>query len=175
MIVTIAVLTGLFLLVWLFVKLPKFGTQPTGRALAAIKNSTHYRKDKFQNLSFTPSLAEGVTYLKVMKEFFFGKRERVKPATALPSQKSNLVEIPTDKDVLVWFGHSSYFLQIDGKKILVDPVLNGSASPLKFTTRSFKGADVYTTDEIPEIDLLLITHDHWDHLDYDTLLQLRPK
>lgn len=40
---------------------------------------------------------------------------------------------------------------------------------------SFKGSDIYTTDEVPEIDILFITHDHWDHLDYKTLLQLKPK
>jgi L-ascorbate metabolism protein UlaG (beta-lactamase superfamily) len=58
---------------------------------------------------------------------------------------------------------------------LVDPVLSGTASPVKFTTRSFKGADVYTTDDIPPIDYLFITHDHWDHLDYETLVKLKPK
>ena len=66
-------------------------------------------------------------------------------------------------------------MQIDGKKILVDPVMSGAASPLSFTTKSFKGSDVYTTDDIPEIDYLFITHDHWDHLDYETILKLKPK
>ncbi|GAC1706341.1 MAG: hypothetical protein NVS9B7_15170 [Flavisolibacter sp.] len=76
---------------------------------------------------------------------------------------------------MVWFGHSSYFLQLDSKKILVDPIFSGSASPLKFTTRSFKGTDVYTAEEMPDIDLLILSHDHWDHLDYDTLQKLKPK
>jgi L-ascorbate metabolism protein UlaG (beta-lactamase superfamily) len=66
-------------------------------------------------------------------------------------------------------------MQIDGKRFLVDPVLNGSASPVKFTTRSFKGSDVYTTGAIPDIDYVFITHDHWDHLDHDTITQLKPK
>jgi L-ascorbate metabolism protein UlaG (beta-lactamase superfamily) len=66
-------------------------------------------------------------------------------------------------------------MQVDGKKFLVDPVLSGHASPIKFTTRSFKGSDVYTTDDIPEIDFLIITHDHYDHLDYETIVKLKPK
>ena len=66
-------------------------------------------------------------------------------------------------------------MQLDGKKILVDPVLSGSASPVKFTTRSFKGSDVYNAEAIPAIDYLFITHDHWDHLDYDTIMKLKPK
>jgi L-ascorbate metabolism protein UlaG (beta-lactamase superfamily) len=66
-------------------------------------------------------------------------------------------------------------MQIDGKKFLVDPVFSGNASPVKFTTKSFKGSDVYSVADMPSIDYLFITHDHWDHLDYETILQLKPK
>lgn len=93
----------------------------------------------------------------------------------LPSQKTDLINLERSVDVLVWFGHSSYFMQIDGKRILVDPVLSGSASPISFTTKSFHGTDIYTTEDIPGIDYLIITHDHWDHLDYETITKLRPK
>jgi hypothetical protein len=58
---------------------------------------------------------------------------------------------------------------------LVDPVFSGAASPIKATTRSFKGSDVYNVDDIPAIDYLFITHDHWDYLDYETVLKLKPK
>ena len=75
----------------------------------------------------------------------------------------------------MWFGHSSYFLQVDGKRILVDPVFSGSASPVSFTTKAFRGSDVYTVEDLPAIDYLFITHDHWDHLDYKTVLQLKSK
>jgi L-ascorbate metabolism protein UlaG (beta-lactamase superfamily) len=61
------------------------------------------------------------------------------------------------------------------KRFLVDPVLNGPASPLPSTTRSFPGSDIYTKDDIPEIEYLILTHDHWDHLDYVTLQKLKPK
>jgi len=58
---------------------------------------------------------------------------------------------------------------------LVDPVFSGNASPIAGTTKSFKGSDIYTVDDLPEIDYLLITHDHYDHLDYKTILKLKPK
>ena len=93
----------------------------------------------------------------------------------LPSKKTDLKNLDSRKNVLVWFGHSSYFIQVDGKKILVDPVFSGNASPLSFTTKSYAGTDVYTVDDFPEIDYLIITHDHWDHLDYKTILKLKPK
>jgi L-ascorbate metabolism protein UlaG (beta-lactamase superfamily) len=111
----------------------------------------------------------------VTKDFFLNKSKRSAPNHILPSVKTNLHALNPEKDVMVWFGHSSYFLQIDGKKILVDPVFSGSASPVKFTTKSFKGSDVYTADDIPVIDYLFITHDHWDHMDYETIIKLKPK
>ncbi len=156
-------------------KQEKFGRISIDLKLEQIKKSPHYRNGKFQNLNFTPDLTEGVSYLKVLKEFFFNKSKQTIPVDVLPSVKTNLHTLPKEKNVIVWFGHSSYFLQIDGKKILVDPVFSGNASPVKFTTKSFKGTDIYTTDDIPEIDYLFITHDHWDHLDYETLIKLQPK
>lgn len=66
-------------------------------------------------------------------------------------------------------------MQVDGKRFLVDPVFCGFASPFSFSTRAFKNTDVYTAADIPEIDVLFISHDHWDHLDHETLVALRPK
>jgi L-ascorbate metabolism protein UlaG (beta-lactamase superfamily) len=140
-----------------------------------VKESPRYKNGQFQNLHNTPALTEGVSYYKVFKEFFFGKSKRGIPSMALPSKKIDLLNLDIDADILIWFGHSSYFMQLDSKKFLVDPVLTGSASPIKFTTKSFKGSDVYAVEDIPVIDYLFITHDHWDHLDYDTLVKLKPK
>ena len=53
--------------------------------------------------------------------------------------------------------------------------MSGIGSPIKFITKSFKGSDVYSTDDIPEIDYLFITHDHWDHLDYQSIIRLNHK
>ncbi len=174
MLILIVILV-LIVAVILFMQQPQFGKASSGDRLERIKSSPNYRNGKFQNLSYTPDLKEGVSYYTVMKEFFFGKSKRSIPGGILPSAKTNLHALHPDKDVMVWFGHSSYFLQIDGKKILVDPVLSGSASPVKFTTRSFKGSDIFTADDIPAIDYLFITHDHWDHLDYKTIIQLKTK
>jgi L-ascorbate metabolism protein UlaG (beta-lactamase superfamily) len=89
--------------------------------------------------------------------------------------RRDLLHLSSAENVLVWFGHSSYFLQLDGKRILVDPVLSGRASPVSFTTKAFDGTDPYTVADIPDIDFLFITHDHWDHLDFDTVAKIRPR
>ncbi|MGQ2983522.1 MBL fold metallo-hydrolase [Flavobacterium sp.] len=158
-----------------FMKQPQFGRLPSGERQARIELSPNYKEGQFQNLSHTPALKEGVSMLRVLYEFFFNKSKRSKPRETLPSQKINLYDLDPNENVLVWFGHSSYFMQVDGKKILADPVFSGNASPVKFTTKAFAGADVYGVQDMPEIDILIITHDHWDHLDYETILKLKPK
>jgi L-ascorbate metabolism protein UlaG (beta-lactamase superfamily) len=159
----------------LFMQSSTFGKLPSGHRLELIKKSVNYKDGQFQNLSNTPDLAEGVSYYTVMRDFFFKKSKRDKPKNVLPSQKTDLLHLDPSDNMLVWFGHSSYFMQIDGKTILMDPVFSGAASPVSFTTKAFPGSDVYTVDDFPEIDFLFISHDHWDHLDYDTVLKLKNK
>ena len=159
----------------IFMRLPLFGSKPAGARLQQIKQSPNYRDGAFQNQSETPSLTDGATYGSVMKEFFLERNKSVEPPRPIPSTKTDLLSLGRNEDVLVWMGHSSYFLQVDGKRILVDPVLSGHASPFSFTTRAFPGADRYKPADIPEIDYLFISHDHWDHLDNKAMKALKPK
>lgn len=151
----------------------KLGKLPTGERLKRIQQSPNYKDGSFKNLNHTPDLTEGATYYSVIKENYFTAKQNVKPVGRIPSLKTDLKTLPADEDVLVWFGHSSYFMQLDGKKILVDPVLSGSAAPVSFAVQAFAGSDVYTAAEIPDIDYLFISHDHYDHLDYETIMQLK--
>ena len=161
--------------IYIFLQQPTFGKAPSGKRLERIKKSPHYKDEAFQNLSFTPQLAEGHSMPKVMFDFIFGKKENVKPKQEFNFTKTDLKNLNSSENIYVWMGHSSYFMQIDGKKILVDPVFSGNASPVTFTTKAFAGSDLYSADDIPEVDYLIITHDHWDHLDYKTVKKLRPK
>ncbi|SKB60570.1 L-ascorbate metabolism protein UlaG, beta-lactamase superfamily [Soonwooa buanensis] len=68
-----------------------------------------------------------------------------------------------------------FFLQIDGVKILVDPVFSGNASPLPNSVKAYKGTDIYSVKDMPKIDYMLLSHDHYDHLDYQTVSQLQSK
>ncbi len=154
---------------------PQFGKAPSGARLEKMKLSPRYKDGAFQNLSNTPALSEGASYYKVLKQFFFEKSKRSAPGEVLPAKKVDLKVLDPMEEVMIWFGHSSYFMQLNGKKILVDPVFSGAASPVSFTTKAFKGSDVYTVDDLPDIDYLFISHDHYDHLDHKTILQLRTK
>jgi len=101
----------------------------------------------------------------------FSKRPRV--SQPIPSVKSNLKDTLFDRPTIVWFGHSSYLIQSQGFKILVDPVLSDNASPLWYFNRSMPGSHIYKTKDLPPIDMVLITHDHYDHLDCHTMRKLR--
>ncbi|HEY0059980.1 MAG TPA: MBL fold metallo-hydrolase [Flavisolibacter sp.] len=175
MLITVFFLLILLALAYLFLEGPQFGKAPAGERLERIMRSPNFREGQFQNLNATPALTEGSTYRRVMYEFFLKRKRRNKPAAPLPTRKVDLTQLNPSGNVLAWFGHSSYFLQLDGKKFLVDPVFSGRASPVSFTTAAFKGSDVYTTGDLPFIDYLFLTHDHYDHLDFKTVQELKGK
>lgn len=158
-----------------YMKQAKFGQAPSGEHLNQISESSNYRDGSFKNLSVTPDITEGYSFWSIIKDQFFTSHPRTKPGDPIPSNKIDLFSIQKNENVLIWFGHSSYYIQLDGVKILVDPVFSGNASPIPGTVKSFPGTDQYTADDIPEVDYLLISHDHYDHLDYKTITALEEK
>lgn len=166
-IVAVAVIVG-----FVFVNQPSFGRAPQGERLERIKKSPHYKDGEFRNLHSTMMMTSQKGRLGAFWGFLFKQETDLRPEKEIPVTKTDLSKISKDENVLVWFGHSSYFIQIDGKRILVDPVFCG-ASPVSFVNKPFKGADAYKPADMPEIDYLVISHDHWDHLDYETVMQLK--
>ena len=174
--VTILTIVGVLLITTiLYMQQDKFGKKPEGARLEEIKSSPNFQNGKFQNLHITPVLAEGYNYYNVMYDNYIKHKPNHYPKGKIPSIKTDLLNLSIDENVLVWFGHSSYFIQIDQKRILVDPVFSGNASPVTNTVKAFKGTDIYTVDDLPPIDYLFISHDHYDHLDYKTIVALRNK
>jgi len=151
-----------------------FGKQPSGSRLERLQQSPNYVNGSFQNLSPTEVTLKSASYTKMIRDFL-NKPKTTTPPGRLPSVKTDLGSIDDAQPVIVWFGHSSYLIQSRGIRILVDPVFSGNASPVSFFGKSFPGSDVYQVPDFGEIDLLLITHDHYDHLDYRTITQFIPK
>ncbi len=174
MIVFFSIALVLVVVAVIYMQQPMFGAKPAGKRLEKMMASPNYKNGSFVNRSHTPSLTEGHSMIKVMFNFLFGKGPGTTPKVPIPSIHTDLKNLPPG-DWLVWFGHSSYFIQADGMKVLVDPVFSGNASPVSFTTKAFEGTDVYGADDLPAIDYLFITHDHYDHLDYETIKKLKGK
>jgi len=153
-----------------------FGAEPKGKRLEKILISKNYKDKQFQNQSFTPQIAEGFSMPKVMFHFLFGKKDPLlKPLEAIPAIHTDLNKIPDDEDVFIWMGHSSYYIKTDGVSFLIDPVLSTFGSPFKFFNKAFEGSDLFKPQDIPNIDCLVITHDHYDHLDFPTVKAIREK
>jgi len=151
-----------------------FGKNPAGSRLQRIRQSPHYRDGAFINFSPTPVMAEDASFWKTLREFVNKPKDR-DPVRPVPGVTTDFAALGGADPVLVWFGHSSYFLRIGGKNVLVDPVLSNTASPVPFMIRGYKGTRVIAPGDLPEIDLVIVTHDHYDHLDYHTLLALKDR
>lgn len=161
--------------IYFFMKQDIFGKIATGAHLERIQQSSNYKNGKFRNQIERPTITEGYSMSSLLYSALFKKFERTEPSTELPSVKTNLKHLPVDSNLLVWFGHSSAYMQLDGKKYLIDPVFSGSASPIPGFVKAFKGTDVFQAADIPEVDYLLISHDHYDHLDYKTIIALKSR
>lgn len=173
MIAALSVALILLASVYIYMQHPKFGKAPSGKRLERIEKSPNFKNGQFQNESHTPTFADGHTFWGEVQKIIFNTYPDKTPSGSIPSIKTDLLKLSPDSTYVIWFGHSSCFIQIDGKKILVDPVFSKNASPIPGTVKAFQGATNYTASDMPPIDYLLITHDHYDHLDYETVLALK--
>ncbi|HWA33974.1 MAG TPA: MBL fold metallo-hydrolase, partial [Cyclobacteriaceae bacterium] len=165
---------GLVVIAWLFMQQKSFGKLPSGKRLERIKQSPNFKNGSFQNLAPTEMLAEGVSYPKMMIEFF-GKGVNREPSKTLPSILTDLKALP-DEPTITWFGHSSYLIAVNGRRVLVDPVFSERASPVQyFGSKAYAVTNPYSIDDFPAVDIVVISHDHYDHLDYNTILKLKSK
>lgn len=160
---------------YFYVRQPQFGAIPEGPRLEQVQQSKHFVDGAFHNLVDKPTITKGYSIAGELWKTLFKDYPRRRPIDSLPSVKTDLKALPPDSNVLVWFGHSSFFVQLDGVKILVDPVFSGKASPLPWGVTAYKGSDIYTVADMPTIDYMLLSHDHYDHLDYETAMGLQAK
>ena len=157
-----------------FLSQEKFGRLPQGARLERIRQSPHYDGKEFVNEEETVNMTSDRSKFTIWKDFLFGDKAQTIPDTALNVIRTDLKSLPLDRDWIVWFGHSSYLMNLSGKKVLVDPVFY-QGSPVSFVNKMFKGTDVYKPSDMPDIDYLVISHDHWDHLDYQVVKKMEPR
>lgn len=106
-----------------------FGKAPQGAQLSQVEASPHYRDGQFHNQLPTPGFTGQKNMLAAWWDFLMTKRENARPAQPLPLVKTDLATLPLGQDVMVWLGHSSWYLQLAGKRILIDPVFSDYAAP----------------------------------------------
>lgn len=151
--------------------LPQLGKKPSGKRLERCKQSPQWKDGMFRNENETKVLTSEQNLLHTVFEFFLKKHPGARP-DAMEAIKTNLKTLPKEQDLIVWFSHSSYYIQLGGLRILVDPVFY-NASPVDFVSRPFKGTNIYKPNDMPDIDVLVYTHNHYDHLDHETFRKMR--
>lgn len=148
---------------------PKIGTPPSNTGNYDSSPNFDASKKQFVNRQQEEyqKMMDNFDFLALMKKQILGTEQRT-PTHTLP-----VVSIDWEKfqqsteDQYYWLGHSTILLKMDGKTLLFDPVF-GSASPLSFVVPRFSGNAVQLA-ELPPIDVVLISHDHYDHLSYDAI------
>ena len=154
----------------------QFGGKVTKELKTQYEVSENWKDGIFQNLEETNmdiplGKIPGVIYKQLTKE---GQ----KPESALPIAPFDKASFltPADKAKMIWYGHSVVLMRLKDKTILIDPMLGPNTTPIApFATKRFSENSLSMIDDFPEIDLMLITHDHYDHLDYDSIQKLKEK
>ncbi|SJZ52562.1 MBL fold metallo-hydrolase [Sediminibacterium ginsengisoli] len=154
--------------------LQAFGHKPSGQRQQRIEQSPNYRDGRFQNIEPTAVMREGTSFFKILKDFNNRPASSV-PAAPVPAQPFSFGSQTPENPVITWFGHSSYIIRHLGFTLLADPVFSGFASPFPIFGKAFNGTGIFDPAQFPEIDVLLITHDHYDHLDMQTVKALKSK
>lgn len=155
---------------------PSMGADPAGERLKRLLASPQY--DAERGRFFNPGRPVSPPVEGSMWAFFFNDKQ-TRPSGKLPQRVEDYSQliaedsgVESSKAAFVWFGHSSLLLEIDGVRILVDPVFSNYASPVPFTIKRFQ-APLFDLDNLPAVDVVLISHDHYDHLDYRTIKALK--
>jgi len=139
-----------------------------------IENSAQYKDGIFLNykddydINFFKSLP-------ILWDFIVTDNDR-KPDVELPTQKvdfEQIINAKSDELKVTWVGHSSQIINIDGKIILTDPVYENRTAFMG--PSRFNGDVPFDIEELPEVDLVIISHNHYDHLNSTTIETIHPK
>jgi len=158
---------------WAVLQQPQFGARMSGARLERAKANPQYRDGRFVNLQ--PEAPSGIAALAdYMVRQFSGNevREPPSPLPVLAVDKAALAAAPAASGLRAfWIGHASTYIEVDGLRLLLDPVFSERVSPLPVGPRRFHAPPIALAD-LPPIDAVLISHDHYDHLDMATVQHL---
>ncbi len=155
----------------------QFGARPSKLDLEKYSKSRYWNGKIFENLEETTMEFSLSNLPRFLHKQFCKKTDRqpLKPLSILPFNKE-VFESGNDSMKSIWYGHSAILMRLNHKNILIDPMFGPDAAPIApFKVKRFSKETLGLIDEFPEIDLVLISHDHYDHLDYDSVLKLKEK
>lgn len=178
MITFISILLIVLIIAALFLNLsPQFGANPSKEKIAEYSQRSYHEDGKFSNLMPTNMDMDFTEAIKMLPEFFKNDPSR-RPDFVLPQEHRDSLELvsPNHPTRLVWFGHSTFLLQMDGKNILIDPMFGEVPAPNPLLGKKRYNRELpIEVEKLPAIDMIIMSHDHYDHLDYESIQKLKGK
>lgn len=180
MTITIVVIVGTLVLTYIIFTnyYPSFGGNISKEQQIEYAKSEQYRNGKFNNTKPVPKELSFSEIMKLAYTFFTTKVPNGRPNEDLNVNKLDSTKVADYKGraKLIWFGHSSFLLQVEGLNILIDPMFGKVPAPHPLLGGNrFNKEFPLEIDKLPQIDAVLFSHDHYDHLDYQTILKIKDK
>ena len=178
MISFLIILAGIPLGIHFYIRFnPQFGGKLSATLVERYQKSPQWSQGIFQNTVITTMNISVKNIPGLIRQQITGRKNRA-PKKKIPVIPLDIEAFSSvaEQPKFIWYGHSVLLLKIAGKNILIDPMFGQDASPVgPITTKRFSNNTLEIIDQLPEIDLLLQTHDHYDHLDYKSILKLQGK
>ncbi|WP_372793605.1 MBL fold metallo-hydrolase [Lutibacter sp.] len=154
---------------------PQFGGKPSELSFKKMINSPNFKEGVFINKEKT--LQNTGFKWQTIPQFFTNGNNKV-PNFEIPVETHKKSDFIPDKNQskITWFGHSAALVEMEGLTIFIDPMLGEVAAPhAMLGSKRFNKVHPISIDSLPTIDIILISHDHYDHLDYGSILKLKDK
>jgi len=156
---------------------PQFGATPSKADLTRFASSTQFNGDVFNNQIPTSTSSDFKSMMVALWEFVRGTPNRTPEngIKVLPVSTTDLANSSLETRIL-WFGHSTFLLQMDGLNLLFDPMLSDVPAPHPWVgSKRYSSELPIEPEDLPNIDAVFISHDHYDHLDYASILKLNER
>lgn len=154
----------------------QFGGKITASDLRRYEASPNWKKGAFQNIE-AAKMDVGLRQAPglIVKQFKSGKGAPKKNLPILPLDKADFLSA-SEEPKFIWYGHAVVLMRWAGLNVLIDPMLGPNAAPISpVAVKRFSKDTLKLIDDFPPIDIVLLTHDHYDHLDYASMKRLIPK
>lgn len=153
---------------------PAFGGKHTKKRKSIYARSPQYGNGKFANQIDTSWDTSFSSMISMMKDFFKGNPER-RPEASLPMASYAPGPNKEAAASVTWFGHSAFLLEIEGKTLLFDPMFGKAPTPFPVRNQRYSRELPFKIEELPVVDAVVLSHDHYDHLDYGSIIKLKDK
>lgn len=155
---------------------PQFGGRITPQELDKYSKSKQWNGKMFTNTASVDMSMGPIKLSKILRQSISNKNVRT------PQHKISIAEFDQNEfyknqtPKYIWYGHSVILLRLSNKNILIDPMFGDDASPIApFKTKRFSDDTLKIIDSLPSIDILCMSHDHYDHLDHASICKLKAK